>query len=106
MSHLQRLQVPQEEDENSFSDVTDSAVEIVENGTDSTNNSNVSTYRRRYTSNSQRPSKMDDSRRSNSEVKRRTAFMNNNLKRYIERAHAVNTEMDESIQGISFSKYK
>lgn len=105
LTHLQRFALA-EEDEDRVSTGSENYYEIPENISESVNNSNVSTYRRRYTSNSQRPSKGEDARRSNSEVKRRTAFMNNNLKRYLDRAQAVNLEMEKSIQGISFSKYK
>lgn len=108
LTHLQRFAPVEEdeEDERSLSESTDHFQVTPENYSDGTNHANVPPYRRRYTNNSQRPSKGDESKRSNSEVKRRTAFMNNNLKRYIERAHAVNAEMENSIEGISFSKYK
>ncbi|CAG9828879.1 unnamed protein product [Diabrotica balteata] len=47
-----------------------------------------------------------DSRRSTNTLKRRTAFMNNNIKRYNERTNDVNEEMGKSINLISFSKYQ
>ncbi|XP_050498501.1 adenylyl cyclase X E isoform X3 [Diabrotica virgifera virgifera] len=47
-----------------------------------------------------------DTRRSTNTLKRRTAFMNNNIKRYNERTNDVNEEMGKSINLISFSKYQ
>nr|CAH7741262.1 unnamed protein product [Callosobruchus chinensis] len=45
-------------------------------------------------------------RQALSGVKRRTAFMDNNIKRYVERSEAINKEMEEAIDNISFSKYR
>ncbi|XP_074042743.1 adenylate cyclase type 2 isoform X2 [Leptinotarsa decemlineata] len=47
-----------------------------------------------------------EARRSTNTIKRRTAFMNNSIKRYSERTEAVNEEMEETINSISFSKYQ
>ncbi|CAH1170186.1 unnamed protein product [Phaedon cochleariae] len=47
-----------------------------------------------------------EGRRSSNSVKRRTAFMNNNIKRYAERTEVVNAEMRNKIEEISFSKYR
>ncbi|KAJ8943943.1 hypothetical protein NQ314_009607 [Rhamnusium bicolor] len=70
-------------------------------------NSNDRLYSKRRLSNSPyRNSKLLDERRSTADIKRRTAFMNNNIKRYAERATAVNQEMEKTIDDISFSKYE
>lgn len=109
MAHLQQLPITIEEDEDEDDNIRavfDQFNATTENISDSPNHSNVSTYRRRYTNNSKGSSKGDEFRRSNSEVKRRTAFMNNNLKRFMERAQAVNAEMENTIQEITFSKYQ
>ncbi|XP_060534867.1 adenylyl cyclase X E-like isoform X2 [Cylas formicarius] len=48
--------------------------------------------------------RVPEERRITADMKRRTAFMNNNIKRYNERSSAVNREMEEIINNTSFSK--
>ncbi|KAF7274387.1 hypothetical protein GWI33_012955 [Rhynchophorus ferrugineus] len=48
--------------------------------------------------------KASEDRRSTWDIKRRTAFMNSNFKRYVERAADVNEEMEKTINNMSFSK--
>lgn len=62
---------------------------------------------RRSTVYQRRPSqrfRLNEDRRLTFDMKRRTAFMNSNSKRYIERAANVNKEMEKTIKDMSFSK--
>lgn len=62
---------------------------------------------RRNTAYQRRPSqrfRVNEDRRLTFDIKRRTAFMNSNSKRYIERAANVNMEMEKTIKDMSFSK--
>lgn len=47
-----------------------------------------------------------EEKRIREEVKRRTAFMNTNIKRHNEMSQDVNEEMTETIMNLSFSKYR
>ncbi|VEN34886.1 unnamed protein product [Callosobruchus maculatus] len=64
-----------------------------------------SSYKRRYSNNPAKNPRISE-RQALSGVKRRTAFMDNNIKRYVERSEAINKEMEEAIDNISFSKYR
>ncbi|XP_056634716.1 adenylate cyclase type 2-like isoform X1 [Diorhabda sublineata] len=70
-------------------------------------NSDDRLYRKsRNNSNNYYQLRASESRRTTGSWKRRTAFMNNNIKRYSERTVLVNKEMEDAIKKISFSKYK
>ncbi|KAG5871873.1 Adenylate cyclase type 2, partial [Gonioctena quinquepunctata] len=70
------------------------------------NNSTVEKiFKKRTSSNSILRGGTEDRRRTNT-IKRRTAFMNNTIKRFSERTEAVNGEMEKTINCISFSKYQ
>ncbi|XP_030751470.1 adenylyl cyclase X E-like isoform X2 [Sitophilus oryzae] len=48
--------------------------------------------------------RINEERRSTSDIKRRTAFMNSNFKRYMETTATVDDEMEKAINNMSFSK--
>uniref|UniRef100_V5G4W0 adenylate cyclase n=1 Tax=Anoplophora glabripennis TaxID=217634 RepID=V5G4W0_ANOGL len=73
---------------------------------DENGNTNDRLYKRRISNGPHRNSKLTDDRRSTADLKRRTAFMNNNIKRYAERTVAVNKEMEKTIANITYSKYE
>ncbi|KAJ8924602.1 hypothetical protein NQ315_000752 [Exocentrus adspersus] len=73
---------------------------------DENGNTNDRQYKRRFSNNPYRISKVMEERRTTADIKRRTAFMNNNIKRYAERTNAVNKEMAETIANVSYSKYE
>lgn len=53
-----------------------------------------------------RSSAVNDRRLTPSDRKRRTAFMNNNIKRYKERLEETNNELEETIEKMRLSKYE
>lgn len=102
-----RHQSIDEGNENTKEDNSNRTLSIIERNT--LNNCNVnetfSKTKRRYSNNPIRNSKMNERHALNG-VKRRTAFMNNNIKRYGERKEAIHKEMEDTVNNISFSKYK
>ncbi|KAL1517439.1 hypothetical protein ABEB36_001204 [Hypothenemus hampei] len=70
------------------------------------NNNELDRDGRRFTYNQiRRPSyRFREDRWGKADVKRRTAFMSGNAKRFIERSSKVDSEMEDTIDGMSFSK--
>lgn len=96
MSYL-RGTIEEECDENTPPDTETDEVKEFDEIND--NNSKTSVFKRKQTRYQQQPSRESD-------LKRRTAFMDNNLKRNLELEVAINAEMEKTIQEISFSKYR
>lgn len=108
LTQLQNASIQEDEEKNldsTYLAVTDRSLTTASiSSIDENGNANDRPYKRRF-SNSPHRNLMED-RRSTADIKRRTAFMNNNIKRYAERTVAVNKEMEKTIADISYSKYE
>lgn len=108
LAQLQNSSIQEDVERNSNSTyiATDESLTPSISSVDENGNANDRLYKRRVSNSPYRNSKLMDDRRSTGDIKRRTAFMNNNIKRYAERTTAVNQEMEKTIANVSYSKYE
>lgn len=109
MAQLQNSSIQEDVERNynsTYFPATDGSLTPSISSVDENGNTSDRLYKRRVSNSPYRNSKLMDDRRSTADIKRRTAFMNNNIKRYAERTTAVNQEMEETIANVSYSKYE